>query len=414
MTPTILITFLGTGNYTPARYQFSGSDHPDNETFFSAALASHLKPTRVISLQTPDATTKHGKALDQRFRELNVEHSSVSIPEGKSESELWEIFAALTQAVPAKCVLHVDVTHGFRSLPILSLIALNYLRTTRDVTLGGIHYGAFEAKSNEVTPVFDLSPFLALLDWTAAADQFLATGSASRLGSMLKGIQQSMWQNRQGSAPSDLPTKLISLGSTLEIAANNLTLLRTGAISDSAASVAKQITNATQTGDIERFALPILDVLDPVRAELTSFNSTDLAVLRDLVGWLIEKDRPDAALTLASEWIISWVMVRLGISDHHCGENIRKPYDKCISLWVDEYSGRHEIKNPDEESTRHLVELKEKCASDEMVRLAGIASRLKSARNDLNHAGFRQGPLSAANIFTTARELYQELVLLPT
>lgn len=413
MTPTILITFLGTGDYTPACYQFGDSALSQDEGFFSAALASHLKPTRVISLQTQSANEKHGDALTERFRELEIEHSEVRIPEGKSESELWGIFSALTQAVPPKCILHVDVTHGFRSLPILSFIALNYLRTTRDVTLGGIHYGAFEAKSDGITPVFDLSPFLTLLDWTAAADQFLATGSASRLGTLLKGIQQTMWQNQKNGGNSDLPTKLISLGSTLEIAANNLALLRTGAITNSAASVAKQIANATQAGDLERFALPFLDVLEPVRKELTHFRSTDLNILRDLVGWLIEKERPDAALTLASEWIVSWVMVRLGTADHHCGESIRKPYDQCISLWVDEHSGRNEIQNPDGESARHLESLKAECSTEEMERLAVIGSRLKSARNDLNHAGFRQGPLSAASIVSTAKELRKELLLLP-
>jgi len=408
----VLLTFLGTGNYTSACYQFGDQTISHQEAYFSAALASHLKPDRIISLQTEAASKKHGVPLNSRFLDLDFAHVPVKIHEGKAESELWEIFSSLTNSVPRDCTLHLDITHGFRSLPILGFIALNYLRTTRNVTLGGIHYGAWDAMETGVAPAFDITPFLTLLDWTAAADQFLSTGSATRLAGLLGNIQQSIRRNPGEIPTGDLPTKLISLGSTLEIAANNLTLLRTGAIKASAESVARQIENATKSKDITRFAPAFLDVLQPVQADLTRFAGTDLSILRDLIGWLIEKDRPDTALTLAAEWIVSWLMVRLGNSDHHTNEKNRKPYDQCLNLLIDEYSKRNEIPNPSAESKDLLKKLKSRSAPAERECLAAVASQLKTARNDLNHAGFRDSPMAARAIHSVAMEIRDELMQL--
>ena len=208
---TILLTSLGTGNYHPSSYQIEDSIS-DQQAFFSVALAKHLSPDRVISLQTSQAADLHGTALANDLKRLNIDHEVVSIPEGKSENELWQIFSVLTSHIPQACTLHLDITHGFRSLPLLGFIALNYLRVTRNITIGSLRYGAWEAKNNnDIAPSFDLSPFLTLLDWSAAADQFKATGAADRIARLLKETQISLWKNRGNEGPKALPKLLSTL-----------------------------------------------------------------------------------------------------------------------------------------------------------------------------------------------------------
>lgn len=62
-----------------------------------------------------------------------------------SEEEYWEIFTQVLQAIPKGKVVLLDVTHGFRSLPLLTVLILTCLRTVRKVTLQHVLYGAFEA-----------------------------------------------------------------------------------------------------------------------------------------------------------------------------------------------------------------------------------------------------------------------------
>jgi CRISPR-associated DxTHG motif protein len=408
---TLLLTFLGTGNYQPCRYRI-GDSATAEETFFSAALAAHLKPDQVLSLETRAATDKHGEALKTALARLTLQHQPVPIPEGKSEAELWQIFAALTEHVPQGCTLHLDITHGFRSLPLLGFLAISYLRVTRQITLGGIHYGAWDASDAEgIAPVFDLTPFLTLLDWTAAAEDFLSTGSAARLARLLSGVQQSHWQNLlPGADRSELPKALKSLASSLEEASANLLLLRTSMLAQSAAALTASLDKARS--ETAAFASPFLEVLQPVKEQLTRFAGTDLATLRDLVAWLAEREQTAAALTLGSEWLTSYVMVLCGRPEHHSSYSERKPYSLAINLLEDPKMCL--IEDDTAATARASLEtLRSILTEEQLTDLKAAASSLRAARNDLNHAGFNPHPAKAASLVSRAREVAASLAGLP-
>lgn len=431
---TILLTFLGMGTYQRGHYTINGRKSAQ-VTYFSAALSSEFQPDLILSLQTEGAKAKHGDNLDQELKKLapKAKHQAIPIPEGKTEGELWEIFKALTDNVPTDCLLHLDITHGFRSLPVLGFIALSYLRTTRNITIGGIHYGAWEAAdpsplrlpsnrppentSTEDTPpeiptapAFDLTPFLTLLDWTAAADQFLTSGSAKRLGDLLGATQSRLYRNATPEQRLELPKFLTSLGNSIKGASNDLNLLRLRNLETSATSVRRQIENTEN--DLRTHVPAFLEIIKSVQIDLTRFNNTDLDTLRNLVGWLVEKQRPDAALTLAAEWLVSWVMIQLGVPNHYTNEDERKSYNDTLNLWIDRYSGQNAIRNFSSESEKQLGELQEKLTPEELEILAKTAASIKEARNDLNHAGFRRSPKSSAALIADAEKAYENLLRL--
>lgn len=404
---TRLLTFLGTGNYQPCAYRIEDASATDPVTFFSVALAASLKPDLVISLQTAGAADKHGPALDDALAKLGLKHQPVTIPEGKSEAELWQIFSALTEHIPEGCTLHLDITHGFRSLPLLGFIALSYLRVTRKVAIGGIHYGAWEARDeNNNAPVFDLTPFLTLLDWTAAADQFFTTGSATKLGKLLSQAQQSLWQNRGGQQQSKLPTKLKSLGASLGDTSSNILLLRTGSLKSSADTLVGHLDEAK--AEAETHASPFLELLAPVKDQLTRFNNTDLDTLRDLVGWLAERGQTAAALTLASEWLTSYVMVKCGQTSHHAAYHSRKPYSLAISKLEQPEMNI----TPDETGNAAIAaiaQLENTLTAEQLLLLKSLSSTIRNARNDLNHAGFNDNPAPATVLIKRAQEVAEKL-----
>lgn len=419
MPETLLITFLGTGGYKPARYRF-GKEFSESERFFAAALASRIQPTRVVSLETQGASETHGEALAGRLRDAGLLHTRIAIPEGKTESELWDILALLSDCIPPRSRLHLDITHGFRSLPMVGFIALNYLRVTRQATIGGIHYGAWEARELRDddlgvpdVPVFDLTPFLTLLNWTAGADEFLNTGSAARLGELLRNTHQELWRSPDRGPTGLLPKALSSVGKSIDAAAQNLILLRTRHLAESAASLFRQLDRAEETDEISRHAAPFLEVLKPIREDLLRFADEDLETLRDLVGWLVGKGRPDAALTLANEWLVSWMMVQAGHPDHASDEKGRQLFERALGLWVDQFTGLRSIKEPATGSSELLADFREKVSEELMTLLGSLASRIKGVRNDLNHAGFRHSPSTGPTIVVLASEVASELFKLP-
>ena len=193
----------------------------------------------------------------------------------------------------------------------------------------------------------------------------------------------------------DLPIELKKLGSAIREASANLTLLRTSKLKQSSGKVAKVIDKIQQTDEIENHARPFLELLDTVKRDLTRFDSTDHETLRELITWLVRKNRPDAALTLASEWLISWVMLKLGEKSHHTGHDIRKPYAETLNLLINRSkSNQPGDRGHSSESQGYLDRLTEILAETgpSPEHLAAIASRIREARNDLNHAGFNQHP----------------------
>jgi hypothetical protein len=50
----------------------------------------------------------------------------------------------------------------------LALLAAAFLRSAKGIRLRALLYGAYDARENDVAPVFDLTPFLDLLEWMFA------------------------------------------------------------------------------------------------------------------------------------------------------------------------------------------------------------------------------------------------------
>lgn len=405
----ILLTFLGTGTYQPCRYAFPDSDETGEPVaFYSAALAARLKPDRVISFQTKHAAAKNGEGLAASLEALGCAHDPVPISDGSSEDELWQIFSVLTRHVPENCTLYLDITHGFRSLPVLGFIALSYLRVTRRVTIGGIYYGALEARdpATNITPTFNLTPFLTLLDWTAAADQFLTTGSAVRLGEMLAQRQQVLRAKPLDSGASELPTKLKTLGRFITEASMNLLLLRTHAFAGTREKLVGRIGDASQEARV--FAAPFMEVLNPVRDELSRFSDMELGTLRELVEWLAARGQTAASLTLASEWIISYAMAICGEPDHHVGHATREPYSRAIAML--EYGGTKGSRDEKTAQAEEVVALLEsRIPLEQITILKTVSNTIRNARNDINHAGFNKEPAPADALSARASTVAAQL-----
>lgn len=406
----ILITFLGTGNYTEATYGIGGRNYPQTR-FFCSALARDLAVDKVLSFHTKRAAEINGMDLNCALQGLD--HTAVEIPPGASQAELWEIFHAITEHVPAKAELHVDITHGFRSLPLIAMIALSYLRTTRKVIIGGIHYGAFEAKGTDVVPAFDLTAFVDLLDWSAAADQFLSTGSGARLAHLLRETQSTLWKDRGKNDAGALPRKLSQLAKAIETTSQDLIHLRLNAIPSSVKDVKRLLDEAE--AEVGTHARPFLEVIEPVREELGRFADGSLGILRDLIRWLCLRGHTSAALALSREWLTSFTMEWLGVPSRGTNERERKTYDDVLQLLI-----TSRMKNPGKSGKEfsetvklNLQRLANGPAGGSLEEIARLHGKISTARNDLMHAGYRQHPADSASLQMSARTIADGLYALP-
>jgi CRISPR-associated DxTHG motif protein len=65
--------------------------------------------------------------------------------------------------------LCLDLTHGFRHLPMLALVAARYLERVAGVEVEELYYGAYDMRNSAgETPVLHLRGLLTMLDWVDA------------------------------------------------------------------------------------------------------------------------------------------------------------------------------------------------------------------------------------------------------
>lgn len=127
---------------------------------------------------------------DYLSQSLNAEVHCVLIPFAKNPKEQIEILSVLAENLNENEDVVIDVTHGFRHLPMLSLVAARFLKTVKKIDVQQIYYGAFEMSKNNKTPVLELESLLTMLDWVDALSTFDKDGDYSVFAPLLQ--QQGM------------------------------------------------------------------------------------------------------------------------------------------------------------------------------------------------------------------------------
>jgi len=366
-----LITVLGTGKYEPVTYRWN--DHTYETSFVQEAFVHWLKPEVTCVLLTEKARAGHWQDLRQRLQE-HTQTVAIDIPDGKNEAELWQIFTAISDAVHEGDEIAFDITHGFRSLPVLALLTIAYLKQIKQVKVRYILYGAFEARDAQDTPVFDLTPFADLLDWLAAAKMFTATGDSSELGQLIKEVQNTARRNRSAYA-ENLPLALKNFGMALEEVSNDLLLARVPNLPDSVRKLAQRQSEAGT--EVSQWTPPLTLLLDKIATAYAPFRDDSLPTQAALIRWYLSHNHIVQAMTLAREWVVSYHL-------HKEGRDWRSRKER-------------------EQMEKRL---------GESLQQDSLWSKIAEIRNDLAHCGFGRAEgqvLSAASVRQNAEKVVEQI-----
>ncbi|MBE7471276.1 MAG: TIGR02221 family CRISPR-associated protein [Anaerolineae bacterium] len=403
-----LLTFLGTADYKETTYTLAGQRH--TTCYCPAAIAHFYRPETTLVVVTQKAKDKHFESLADEI--VAVTHPvELVIPESHSEADLWDIFNALTAKVQAGDELIVDITNGFRSLPFLSFLAIAFLRMARRVNVRHVYYGAFEAKNeaNE-SPVFDLTPFVTLLDWTIATDRFTRFGDATDLAGLL----------RQGMPPgplmnSDLQAREVGNGlkgaakamEEVSLALRLTRPLETMSASDTLVNILRQ-TTPTITQKTPPFGLlaeQIRSAYEPLAQSdpLTQSNwPENLAIQLDLISWYLDKSQVVQALTLAREWLVSALVYHFGLKSLINYEVDRKPVENALNNEVERHkpNPRLPLRPALDDQLRTMSNHRE---------IGKLWDKLTELRNDIAHVGMNLNPKKADRLRKEAQDIFPRL-----
>lgn len=307
------ISFLGTGSYEEVTYTWEGKEFVTH--LFPEALARLFQVDKLFVLVTPQVRSHPNfSVLCSRLGKLVL---PVEIPEGKSEEELWQIFDRCTEIVGEEDKVILDITHAFRSLPLIVFTVAAYLRKTKRITVQHVVYGAFSDKE-KVATVLDLTPLLDLLDWLTGAEFLLRRGDATFLAERIEIANRRI---RQRDGNGELPKKLQSLSEKLRRFSLSLFFAHPRSVMRYASELEKTLDVVAP--EVLCWAKPFGVVLTNVRQTVERFaydaperlDTENLRKQLDLITYFLEKGLVPQAALLAREWIINYTILERGSGD---------------------------------------------------------------------------------------------------
>ena len=228
----ILISFIGTGNLLPdgrAQRDYSKAlyklgDEEVETSFVAYALKQFVKPDKLFLIGTPHSMWEEvyrafsdepddnvwaelGEWCEKANKDTPVEimpHKGdieaaigkgskiFPIRYGINEAQIQEnidIILGLRAYLKDGDEIVVDITHSFRSLPLLIMQLLLYLKQINSpkVTVSHVYYGMLDIiRDLHYAPVVDISSMIRLSDWITGAFAFKLNGSSVQATKLLK------------------------------------------------------------------------------------------------------------------------------------------------------------------------------------------------------------------------------------
>lgn len=308
---------------------------------------------------------------------------------GKDEKELWSQFEVLKDVLrlpvgsPSAHVA-LDITHGFRSVPFFAAGVVTFLQLVDDLPPAvSIYYGAFEARQENRTPIWDLSPFSDLIAWSSHIMLFLRTGRAEGLAEATEKIGRSLrkeWASngQQGAAPS-----LGKLGQALACFGGDLETVRTGSLMQGNSSVKALHKELDASRETAQAIPPLADVLARIKTK-TEPLLTDCRL-----------SEPAGILALQALARLYFDMGR---------------YAEAASTMREASINRYSCSHSDCPGGNSFSKEHREAAENEWFRAnENRAKEVGQVRNDIEHGGYNSQPMPPSSIKAKINELIKSL-----
>ncbi|MGC8917599.1 MAG: hypothetical protein ACP5NF_11550 [Thermoanaerobaculum sp.] len=425
----LLLVNLGKGspNLPPPGYGRTTYHMPDGKAYSTCIAGLALwrwlvetarAPASVLFACTEASWHDKRESVRREALQLNlpfdsaVAHINLEVP--REIKDIWNFLPELrtwlqqnTASFEHPPVLHMDLTHAFRAIPLAHTWLALYLVRRGAVRRGVWGYGAYVPEKPEDTPYLDLSHLMALAEWAEAVSAFRERLDPEPLAALLEPWERQARGSRagQGAAP---PREVRALISAAKKAGP---YLRTGfplevglAIGEDLSSVS---TSALQKA-AQSLGLPVEDLLEELHQRLQEFAVQDPAkrdaknnvrldkgeIQRQLhlvKAWLAA-GRLDAAVRAFRELIVSRVQLARGVS---------------AGKWLQSRDEAESLLN------KLAEDLRPRQLSKEEEKLRNLWRRLRTWRNAFAHSGMRPEHMDLINALKALKEdlvpLFEEL-----
>lgn len=406
------ISFLGTSDYLNCRYRLNDTPgkivkyvqedlvqrccmdwNPDDEIRIFTTAEAVEKNWQDNGHE--DRETKNKKlstGLERRFKALGIDATikRIDIPKGDNEEQIWEIFNKVYSTLRENEEIVIDITHGFRSLPVLLMTLIGYSRLLQNITVSGIYYGAFEVLGNftaaseiseqeRIAPIFDLTSFDQIIQWTQATQGFVKNGTAKDLKHLASKRINSVLKECQGADPAAKAMDTIVNG--IESICQNVLVNRGAEILRYDYEKIKAQLQTLQQEDV--FIAPLAPLFSVIEEKIDVFAKDDINNGFRAVDWCISHGMIQQAITMLQENMATFLLTQVG-EDWGVEKN-----RSTVPLTMNLVSQKKSYLDADliiDDAQRQLI--KKLMDNPTLLKLCKFYEQLRSIRNDVNHGGY--------------------------
>lgn len=417
MARRIFISFMGIGSYKPVTYSLDGLNA--SPTRFAQRAILEILQQRDASFEIDDVCVLTTSTACERYWDPdqglrtalngwkeNYPHDvvvrSVAIPDPSDVESVWQIFGVLYHMLEQAAaeaedgVVNVlfDITHSFRSLPMLTMLVLHFAKAVLDVNVEAIFYGSYEPNRPDrpETPILDLRPFSELQDWITGAQLFLEGGQAKRLLNLT--TEQTKRANIENNPQSNVYSKIKDITANWDELLNAIQVSYTTETRDKAGEV-KHLMDGLKLEQAPHDLLPIKVLLDKVREEVNPLAQED-ELLSGLaaIEWCARHRLVQQAYTMLRELIVTLTCLRYDLEpkDRRARLKVEKGFPS-FKQRAGAQPGEDACREPVSDITKSVMSFAE--GNPELCKLWG---KIIQPRNDMNHAGMTFHPMRVSKL----------------
>ncbi len=428
----VYISFLGTNDYLECIYKSAHDEISKpvrfvQETTLDLFARHATEKDRAFIFLTDEARRKNWdddgqwdrknncpkkcQGLKTRIELMNLPFQVMDegIPDGHDEDQIWEIFLKVHGVLQEKDEVTFDITHAFRSIPLLTMIILNYSKVLKQICLQNLHYGAFEALGprwevekiplrDRIAPILDLMPLATLSDWATAVDRFIGAGDAKAVSDLARKTALPVMAQTKGKDEAASAVKNIS--DALDFFSRQITTCRGPQIARGAANVRNALNKNLKID----FVKPLAPLLEHVEKKFSAFNGESVHDGIQAAKWCLDHGMIQQGFTILKETLVSLVLIR-------CDEN---EFEKKHREIVSDLFGVMQKGMPKEEWKGHLAISENSAKIEKYIKTINLMpeimakwQKLTDCRNDMNHAGYRSEPFGDKTFEPVLKELVE-------
>lgn len=421
------ISILGTNDYLECRHSFNNktSDKPVKyvqEDLIKFFCKDFTEQDEIRIFLTNEAKLKNwdddghklsngesikNVGLRKRIENMNLPCTikPIDIKDGLSESEIWDIFQSIYESFNEGEEVIVDITHSFRSLPMLMITLLNFAKQLKKIKVSGIFYAAFESlgtiqqiknipANDRIVPILNLTAFSHLQEWTNATYDFVNNLNIKSLKKLVK-------ENKNISEESKKFKEVSNILNELNQKIDDILLCRGNSLFEYDFNLLKE--NILKLKELNFDSKPFNALIEQLHQKISRFDKTGINNILYTIELCLEHGFYQQAITMFQEIIVTTILNNLGfdIKEKNCRQLVNNAfYIKKNNISLDEWN---DLSKKNKKLTNRILNC------ELLSKLVNDYDYLTDIRNDINHAGFNKNAKITDSIVKRLRNSFVKI-----